>query len=108
MKHEKVKSTNIHSLAHDGDILEARFKCGKCGGEGSVKVRDFAGVESTQGCSTCNGAGHGPTYRYLGVPKELHDRVLAGDHGIEGRKASVGTAFMTHIRSNKDFKVEKL
>ncbi len=99
MNHERVKSSNVFSLAHEGDTLEARFRCGKCGATGTVDGKP---------CSICEGRGHGATYRYSPVPIELHGRLIAGDHGIDGRGPSVGTAFLKHIRGSKHLKVEKI
>lgn len=77
MTHTRVKSSSIHSLAHEGDTMEVRFLCGKCKAAGTW-------------CHACDGKGHGPTYTYHGVPADVHGKVA-------GAK-SVGKAFAGHVR----------
>lgn len=76
-----MTSSNVYSLAHEGTVLEARFRCVVCqgtGGEGSVK------------CGRCHGKGHGETYVYEGVPATFYARILEAD--------SVGRMFNSLIR----------
>lgn len=77
MTHTRLKSSSIHSMAHDGKDLEVRFICGKCKAAGTW-------------CPACNGAGHGKTYTFHGVPAEVHAKVI-------GAK-SVGKAFAELVK----------
>lgn len=90
MQHKKVDSSNIYSIAHEGDALEVRFTCNKCKGAG---------------CESCTNAGHSGTYKYSGVPADIHSRVIAGEPVEKGGKASVGSAFNRLVRGK--FKGEK-
>jgi len=73
MNHQRVKSSNVYSLAHEGETLEARFICSAC------KAQD------SPNCMRCGGKGHTETYRYEKVSAETYRKV------IESR--SVGSAF---------------
>ncbi len=87
MTHARLKSSSIHSMAHDGTDLEVRFICGKCKG-GTQPSFVPAGVPWK--CQACNGAGHGKTYTFHGVPAEVHAKVLASK--------SVGKAFAELVK----------
>lgn len=90
MNHAHVDtSTNIYSLAHEGDSLEVRFRCSACHGTG----KRFPGD-----CGKCGGAGHTGTYSYQGVTAEIYQRVLAGEREVPGGKPSVGSAFNRLVR----------
>jgi hypothetical protein len=108
MTHERVRSSNVHSMAHSDQTLEVRFNCNACRGDGVIPVTSFDGQPKAVNCGSCHGTGHTGTYRYVGVPKSLYDRVLAGDHGFRERPKSVGVAFNVLIRGNPQFKGEKL
>lgn len=99
MKHARVKSSNVHSIAHEGDVLEVRFNCSTCHGEGHVSVDGFTGPEARE-CTACGGVGHKGTYRYAGVPRSMHDHIAGSE--------SPGKAFNSLIRGNPQFKAEKL
>lgn len=96
MNHQRVKSSNIHSIAHEKDVLEVRFNCSKCAGAGSVSTTDFRGQEQKHQCSACSGNGHTGTYRYSGGPAELHGKMIA-------EADSPGAAFNLLVRGNKDY-----
>ncbi len=95
MTHRRVKSSNIHSLAHQGTTLEARFNCPKCAGKGSIQTTDFAGKQQDNQCGACNGNGHTGTHVYQGVPAAVHQKVLGAP--------SVGKAFNLLVRGNYKF-----
>ena len=99
MTHHRITSSNIFSIGHSGTVMQARFRCGRCNATGN----DFPGRQ----CPDCGGKGHGPTFAYIGVPRETFDRVMAGEPAELGGKVSVGAAFHRLVKSNKNFKVEK-
>lgn len=90
MTHRLVKSTNVYSIAHEGDKMEARFKCQKCNGEG----KDGEGKH----CEYCLGAGRSETYQYEGVDAATFAKV--------SESASVGSA--VHLLIKGKFKTTKL
>jgi len=102
MTHTPVESSNIHSLGHENNVLEVRFKCGPCYGRGSVTIDG-----EPQTCPKCKGAGHNG-YRYHGVPAEIHARVLAGEPAGPNEKPSVGKAFNRLVRANQAFRMERI
>lgn len=91
MTHRLVNSTNVYSIAHEGDKMEVRFKCQKCDGKGYL---DFEWAA----CSGCLGAGRSETYQYRGVDAATFAKV--------SESASVGSAF--HLLIKGKFKTNKL
>lgn len=84
MQHDRVKSSTVFSLGHDPhrDILEARFVCFGCKGEGK-------NGESLS-CKKCKGTGASELYRYYEVP--AHVFLIVRD------AESVGKAFDIWIK----------
>ena len=104
MTHHKVDSSNVHSIGHEHDVLEIRFRCGACKGSGA----EFPGHPRTEKCERCDGTGHTGTYRYVGVPATLYAKVATGEPAVPGGKPSVGSAYFRLIRSTGLFKEEKV
>lgn len=73
-----VNSSNMHSAGHDGQGQLVRFH--------------VAGCPRTKGAAeACNCKG-GPTYRYPGVPLELHAQMLAAPSIASFHHAKIKTA----------------
>jgi len=84
IQHERVKSSNVFSLAYDpeGRTLEARFACPECKGAA---------------CEKCSFRGHGKTtYVYQDVLPQEHEAIRDAN--------SVGRAFHAMIvKPKKEF-----
>lgn len=99
MTHRLVKSTNVYSVAHEGDKMEVRFKCAKCDGSGpDVPMMGEIVRPLAAHCLSCGGIGHGPTYEYEGVDAATFAKVSEAD--------SVGSAF--HLLIKGKFTTNKL
>lgn len=83
MTHQKVRSTNVYSIAHEDGKMEVRFKCPACDGDG---------------CNFCDNRGHASVYQYEGVDAETFAKVA--------ESGSVGSAF--HLLIKGKFKATKL
>lgn len=104
MQHERVDSSNIYSLSHEGSTMEARFKCGACKGSGRVIAGQVPHLKMHP-CEKCDGTGHTGTYVYKDVPVAVFHKVMAGA-AVDGQeKRSIGKAFDLHVK--KAFKGEK-
>lgn len=101
MTHHKVKSSNLYSLAHDGENLEVRFNCQACGGTGhGIQTQlGMTGSRTPTKCGNCKGQGFNGTYRGP-VPGKVY---------LEVRDAkSPGAAFNKLVRGNSAYKLEKI
>lgn len=99
MTHQLVKSTNVYSIAHEGDKMEARFKCGWCCGSGNDLTLPPTGFQRiSRKCKKCEGRGHSVVYQYEGVDAATFAKVA--------ESSSVGSAF--HLLIKGKFKATKL
>lgn len=81
---QKVKSSTLHSIGHDGTTFRARFHC-TCnkGGEG----------KPSKDCPKCGGLGHSGEYEYEGVPYSHFETIRDAP--------SAGKAFALLIKAGK-------
>ena len=63
----RVKSSNVHSVGHDGKTLTVMFNCGNCQGAGKGIMHH---------CAACGGTGHGKGYEYPGVSAADYNAIL--------------------------------
>ncbi len=93
-----MKSSNIFSLAHHGNEIEARFQCGACRGTGETNLQ-VGPTHSTSTCSKCKGEGHTGTYVYQdkAITPALFAKVMAGEP-VENGDPSVGVSFNIHVK----------
>jgi hypothetical protein len=90
MTHQRVKSSLLFSLAHDGENAEFRFTCKACNGTGA----------SHRGpCTNCSATGHTGTWRGK-VPAKVFEQVRTA--------RSIGTAFGRLIKGNPAHRLEKV
>lgn len=81
MAHHRLNSSNLYSIAHEGETLEVRFNCSWCGGSGKA---------SGSACPRCASTGHTGGHVYRGVPAKAYEEIL--------KASSPGKAFNTLVK----------
>jgi len=85
MTHQRVTSSYIFSMAHDGaDTMEVRFRCPRCSGPGTPAAGEK--------CGYCDGRGHTGTCRGQ-VPESVFLKVMKGP--------SIGQNFNRFVKAAK-------
>lgn len=80
MTHQRVSSSYIYSLAHDGvETMEVRFRCPRCSGAGGE-------------CTYCGGRGHTGTCTGK-VPERVFVKIMKGP--------SIGGNYQRFVKSVK-------
>ena len=98
MTHQRIKSSTLYSIGHEGTTMEVKFLCGTCGGAGKTKNGSLW-PPLDQDCAKCGGAGHTGVYRYSNVPPGLHQQIVNAERP--------GKEFNLRMRGKAEFKMEK-
>lgn len=103
-----VRSSNIHSVGHDGETLAVRFVDNKCAGTGKsnqkTPIAIARGTDERETCATCGGTGYVNTYRYH--PAEDEGPIPEATMAAIRDSDSPGRAFREFVKGHKG-KVEK-